>query len=148
MDELPDEPACPHVAITGSLEIQGLTDAHDDVEGYSASVRVWCGDCEEPFVWMGCEPGLSPLHPMVDVSSEQLNAPLRPRNAAPGFGEGLPGYHVRNQVGQPTLKDRSEMLLRISAAIANPSTLTPRQFAESPEQWAARAVQIAIALKD
>lgn len=146
--DMPPEPPCPHVNITGNIEIQALTDSNDDVEGYSTSIRVWCVDCDEPFVWMGLEPGLSPLRPMCDVSGEQLNAPLRPRDAAAGFGEGLPGFHVRNQVGKMTVKDRTELMSRIEAAIVNPSLVTPRQFAEPPERWAARAVLVATELKD
>lgn len=148
MTEMPPEPACPHVALTGSLEISGQVDEHQDVQGFNASVRVWCADCEEPFVWMGVEPGLSPQFPMCDASGQQLNAPLKPINAAEGFGEGLPSYHLRNQVGQLTLQDRTEMITRIAAVIANPSLVTPRWFQEAPERWAARAVQVAIALKE
>lgn len=148
---MPPEPKmpCPH-APTASVQITGITDANDNVEGYQAAVRVWCSieSCGEPFVWIGVEPGLSPAHPASDITGQVLNAPLKPEHSAEGFGEGLPGYMVRARLGQPTLQDRTEMLMRAQGAIANPSLVTPRMSFESAESWAARAVLIVLELKD
>lgn len=146
-DNLVDNLPCPHVNITASAATTGVTDTHENVIGYNTSFQVWCGDCGEPFVFMGLTPGLSPLHPTSDITATQLNAPVRPSTAAEGFGEGLASFEVRDRVGMMTDQDRHEALNRIKAAIRNPSTVTLRVPNESAESWAARAAFLVMELK-
>jgi hypothetical protein len=127
---------CPHVGIQADVAVAVLVDDKDNVEGYNAAVRVWCGDCETPFIWKGVDVGVSPRKPMADISLEVLNVPLRPKDSPEDFGERLPGFKVSVHDGlDPKVTERN-----LAAVITNPSTMTPRKWNEPAESWAARAV--------
>jgi hypothetical protein len=89
--------ACPHARFNADVEINrviGKDEPDAEVTGYSADIRVWCADCEEPFRWIGVPAGLSPREPMVSVDETELHAPMRPASSDPDFGLGLPGFAV------------------------------------------------------
>ena len=91
----PDRP-CLHENFSATVAVNRLTATDDGtVTAYSADIRVECADCEEPFRWIGLQPGLSPRQPMVSVDETELRAPLRPASSDPDFGLGLPGFAVR-----------------------------------------------------
>lgn len=94
MTETP--PPCEHPEVEAFVDVVRLTETDDGpVTAFSASVRVYCGSCAEPFVWTGAPVGLSPRQPMTSVDGQELRAPLRPRSAPEGFGETGPGFSVR-----------------------------------------------------
>jgi hypothetical protein len=86
---------CPHERFEANVEVNRLAPAEGrPPTSYSADVRVWCADCEEPFEWVGAPVGLSPRAPAVSVDGRELRAPLRPASAPAGFGETGPGFHI------------------------------------------------------
>lgn len=93
--------ACPHEQFEATVEVNRIARSDDDptIVGYSADVRVWCGQCEEPFRWTGLKAGLMRDRPMVSVDETELRAPLRPASADPDFGMGLPGFAVEFRPG-------------------------------------------------
>lgn len=100
---MPADPdrACPHEDFEATVEVNRIACSDDDptIVGYSADVRVSCGQCDEPFRWTGLQAGLSPAEPMVSVDETELRAPLRPASADPDFGMGLPGFAVGFRAG-------------------------------------------------
>lgn len=86
---------CTHPSAEAFVEFARLQDDGEDTpHAFSASVRLYCSACAEPFRWIGAPVGLSPRSPMVSVDGQELRAPLAPVSAPPGFGEGGPGYSV------------------------------------------------------
>lgn len=134
---IPVDIPCPHVALDASVSLEGRTNESDDVVGFNCSVRVWCKDCSGPFEWVGCEPGLSPFQPMVDMSNTVLNAPLRPPGTDAEFGSSLPVYRVRVP---PDRLTQDRLVRMVSEAIVYPNHFTPALRGESPTTWSARAV--------
>lgn len=96
----PDRP-CRHENFALHADVNRLTRSDDDptVIGYSADIRVWCEDCQEPFRWNGIPAGISPAHPTCSVDETELHAPLRPASADPDFGMGLPGFAISYRPG-------------------------------------------------
>jgi hypothetical protein len=87
---------CQHENCQATVEVVRLTAVEGGpVTSFTAQVRIWCADCDEPFQWVGMPIGLSPLIPMVSVDGRELRAPLRPASAPPGFGQSGPAFHVR-----------------------------------------------------
>lgn len=96
-----DRPAadrpCPHGDFAAEVEVNRLTSGDEpgaSVTGYSATIRVRCAQCDEPFRWTGVQAGLMPDRPMCSVDETELRAPLRPASADPDFGLGIPGFAV------------------------------------------------------
>ena len=98
----PDRP-CPHEVFEAFIEVNRILadGAAPDSEpiGFAAEVGVKCGQCQEPFTWIGAPPGLSGSHPTSSIDRLVLNAPLRPSSADPDFGLGMPGYAVTVHTG-------------------------------------------------
>ena len=92
----PDRP-CPHPDFVVLAEVARLTasDTDDTVIGFSASLRVHCSVCDEPFRWIGAAPGLLPDRPCASIDESELRAPIRPASSDPDFGLGLSGFTVR-----------------------------------------------------
>lgn len=90
----PDRP-CPHEDFTADVEIVRRTrDEGGPVEAYTASIRVECSLCHEPFRWIGVQAGDRPDRPMCSVDERELRAPLRPASSDPDFGLGIPGFAI------------------------------------------------------
>lgn len=90
----PDKP-CPHEDFDVFAEVGRITDGEGGpVTAYSASLRVSCQQCGEPFRWVGMQAGLRADRPMVSVDETELRAPIRPASADPDFGLGIPGFAV------------------------------------------------------
>lgn len=88
--------ACTHEHFEAVVAVNRLSSVEGGpIDAYSADIRVRCGDCEEPFRWIGVPAGLSPARPMVSVDETELRAPLRPASSDPDFGLGFPGFAVR-----------------------------------------------------
>lgn len=49
-----------------------------DTGRFSADIRIRCKDCNEPFRFLGVEPGLSTYRPMCSVDGLELRAPIEP----------------------------------------------------------------------
>lgn len=93
-------PPCTHENIKANVEVTALTHHPGaPVEAYTAEVRVWCEDCEEPFVWMGLPLGLNGQHPTSSLDQQELRAPLRPKSAPDTFGSQM-SYTVELPEGQ------------------------------------------------
>ncbi len=91
----PDKP-CPHENFQSIVGVHRLTeDEGGPIVGYAAEVRTWCADCQEDFIWIGCNPGLSPRGPRVSVDQKELRIPLKPASADLNFGGGLPGFDIK-----------------------------------------------------
>ena len=95
----PDRP-CPHEVFEAFVEVNRILGDRADPEpiGFAAEVGVKCGQCDEPFLWVGAPYGLSPEHPTSSIDRLILNAPLRP--AGPDFEMVMPGYAVTAQAGE------------------------------------------------
>lgn len=64
------------------------------VKYFHADIRVKCADCGKPFEWVGLEKcGLSAYEPMVDVTAQELRAPLTPKGLR--VLPGIPGFELR-----------------------------------------------------
>lgn len=97
----PDKP-CPHEDFAAEVDVNRLLDGQEDgsaPRAYSASIRVCCAQCGEPFRWIGVPAGLRPDRPMVSVDETELRAPLRPASSDPDFGLGIPGFAVTMREG-------------------------------------------------
>ena len=95
----PDLP-CPHANFEAMVGVNRITESDDGpVVGYSADIKAWCRDCDEPFRWIGPPVGVSPAHPAVSIDHTTLRAPLRPASSDPDFGLGLPGFSMRVEDG-------------------------------------------------
>jgi len=95
----PDKP-CPHEDFEVWAEVGRLTDGEGGpVDAYSASLKVNCTQCGEPFRWIGLQAGLKPDRPMVSVDETELRAPIRPASSDPDFGLGIPGFAVTWKAG-------------------------------------------------
>lgn len=91
----PDKP-CEHMNFNAVVGVHRLQDVEDGpVVGYAAEVRVQCAECEEDFIWIGCNPGLSPRGPRVSVDQKELRIPLKPASADLNFGMNLPGFDIK-----------------------------------------------------
>lgn len=103
MSANPDR-ACPHENFACVVEVNRLSSVEGGpINAYRADIRVECGDCGEPFRWIGAPAGLSGAHPMVSVDETELHAPLRPASSDPDFGLGIPGFAIQQVVGgEPT----------------------------------------------
>lgn len=87
---------CPHAGFVAHVDVIRLTATDDGpVTGYTADVRVHCGQCGEKFRWIGVPAGLQPHRPCCSVDETELRAPLRPASSDPDFGLGLPGFAVQ-----------------------------------------------------
>jgi len=92
---MPD--ACKHENFRADVDIQRLMDGDNGhpeiVNCFMAEIRVHCTDCGVPFEWIGFEAGLLGDRAMVDVSAQELRAPIKPKGvlAMPG----IPGYTVK-----------------------------------------------------
>jgi hypothetical protein len=90
---------CPHEEFDASVDVGRIS----DVEGgpivqYSATMRVWCKACQEPMVWIGVDPGLSPRGPRMSIDAQSLVAPCRPETSPADFGLDGPGFDVRRVI--------------------------------------------------
>lgn len=92
--------ACPHENFWADVDVNRLTNTEGGpVTGYSASIRIKCVDCGEPFRFTGVKAGLSMARPMCSVDETELHAPVRPASADPDFGMGLPGFSIGYREG-------------------------------------------------
>jgi len=75
-DMKPPEPdaACDHHICEAHVEIVNLT----DTGRFSASVRVKCSTCGEPFRFLGLKAGLSPYEPLVSIEGLEARLPIEP----------------------------------------------------------------------
>jgi hypothetical protein len=95
---------CPHENFKIGANVIRLGDGDhgrpDVIIGYTTEISVWCSDCEERFRWVGVEAGLSQTKPMCGVDETELRAPIRPASSDPDFGMGIPGFAIRQVVGE------------------------------------------------
>ena len=72
---------CEHRNVQVDLAFATFTDGDGGpVVGHNAEIRLACGDCGEPFTWLGpC--GSSPSQPMVSLDGLTLRAPVLPASA-------------------------------------------------------------------
>lgn len=74
---------CGHHRFESAVTVLRLTDGPGfNLIGFSAEVRVRCGDCGREFEWIGVPYGSSPMQPTASVDMQELRAPIRPRNWA------------------------------------------------------------------
>lgn len=91
----PDRP-CEHRDFRAIVEVNRLMSEDDGpVTGYSAEVRVWCVECDEPFRFICADAGMLPDRPTVSLDEAELRAPIRPASSDADFGLGIPGFKVR-----------------------------------------------------
>lgn len=63
---------------------------------YLMELTVWCKDCELPFEFVGMPMvGLNFQHPMVNVDSTELRAPIKPKGESMNRAKELTGFHVK-----------------------------------------------------
>jgi hypothetical protein len=65
----------------------------NQVNAFVAEIKVHCMDCGLPFEWIGFETGFRGDVARVDVSAQQLRAPLKPKGCR--LMPGIPGYDIR-----------------------------------------------------
>lgn len=96
MNADPDR-ACGHENFQANVEVNRLQAADDDpqVVAYSASIRIWCIDCDETFRWIGVPAGVLPNRPACSIDEAELRAPLRPASSDSDFGLAIPGVAIR-----------------------------------------------------
>lgn len=87
---------CAHDEFVVLGEVNRLTQVEGGpVTGYSLDLTVSCVQCDERFVFIGAQSGLSPRRPMVSANGQELRAPIRPASAPEGWGEDGPEVTVR-----------------------------------------------------
>lgn len=86
-----------HADFAAFVDVNRLTasDALPDVIGYSADVRIECGNCGERFRFIGVPAGLLPDRPSCSVDEFEAHLPIRPATSDDDFGLGIPGFAVR-----------------------------------------------------
>lgn len=90
-----DKP-CPHEEFDAVVGVGRITEVEGGpVVQYQADVRVWCKACNEPMVWIGVDPGLSPREPRMSIDGKELHLPCRPETSPADFGLDGPGFDVR-----------------------------------------------------
>ena len=86
---------CVHEDFACLVDVNRLTDIEDGpVQGYSASIRIECAQCHEPFCFRGVPLGLSQLAPTQSLDGTELRTPIHPMSD-PTPGIGLLGFSVR-----------------------------------------------------
>jgi hypothetical protein len=98
----PDLP-CKHLHFSARVEVGRIGEEDDGAGGmpkaYSAEITVSCAPppagCGEPFRFTGVPAGLSFDHPMCSPDETELRAPIRPASSDPDFGQGIPGFAIR-----------------------------------------------------
>ena len=101
-DQEPEAEPCEHPDFMAQVEVNRLSvEEGGPLSGYSASVRVWCVHCNEPFVFhgYGLPVGIRPDRPTLSATGEEVHLPLRPQSSDPAFGLGMPGFAMRVEGG-------------------------------------------------
>lgn len=90
---------CSHINFSATLKVHRVVTQEPaegqepDIAAYMAEIRVQCADCGNPFEWVGFPMGIHSDQARVDISGQQLNAPLKPQGVEKmkGFG----GFDVK-----------------------------------------------------
>jgi hypothetical protein len=76
---------CPHLDFTAMVEVVRL----EDTARYSAAVRVWCSECQEPFLFPRELPvGLDLAGVTTNVAGDELRVAIRPSVTVEELGGG------------------------------------------------------------
>lgn len=94
-----DQP-CTHEIMTAHVDVGRISpDAAGMPKAFVAEVHVSCAPepegCGVAFTFPGVACGLSFDEPRVSVDGTELRAPIRPVDAAAGFGTGMPSVGLR-----------------------------------------------------
>lgn len=96
----PVEPrACRHENFQSVVCVNRVMDGKNtagDVMYFTADISVRCADCKLPFEFVGFQKcGLSAYEPMVDVTAQELRAPIKPKGSK--VLPGIPGFELHAQ---------------------------------------------------
>lgn len=95
---------CLHESFGAYVNVDRIIEG-DEVEqqGYSASIKIYCMMCDEPFIFhgVGLPVGITPDRPSISVDGVELRVPLRPSSSDPASGLGLLGQVMRMTLGDP-----------------------------------------------
>lgn len=71
---------CKHMNFIANTKIARLMDDDNSevITGFSAEIRIKCGECGLPFEFICVPGGYSPTQPMVNFDSTELRAPIKP----------------------------------------------------------------------
>lgn len=103
--------SCSHINFSATLKVHRVVTQEPaqgqepEIAAYIAEIRVQCSDCGNPFEWVGFPIGCASEEARVDISGQQLYAPLKPQGVEQmkGFG----GFKVN--IFEP---DRMEQIIR------------------------------------
>lgn len=99
--ELDLDRPCPHEHFESIVEVVRLTDGEGtEVNAFTASILIACGQCGERFRFRGVACGFDPRKPMCSVDELELRVPIRPASSDPDFGLGIPGFSIRMREGE------------------------------------------------
>lgn len=121
--------SCNHPEFAAEVDVVRL----EDIGAFSADVRIRCIGCDEPFAFIGIEPGLSGDGPRVSISQLEAHLPIRPSTA--GLGSGA-RYGFRVQVAGftvdspavPTETSHHDTDRSAERELARPAGLEPATF--------------------
>jgi hypothetical protein len=66
---------CKHQAFGVHADVHFM----EDTGRFTADIRIECTQCEEPFRFLGLDPGWSPFEPMVSVTGLEMHVPIEPQ---------------------------------------------------------------------
>lgn len=84
---------CDHEHIVADINFARLRTVEDGpVTHYGADIKIECGQCGQPFQFVGVPLGVNCYRPTTDIEGTTLSAPIVP--AGESVPEGLPGFHI------------------------------------------------------
>lgn len=74
---------CQHMVFMCNAKMTRLAESEtsEKIVGYRADIKVHCGECGQPFEWIGLPGGFNPAFPTVSLDGFEMWAPIRPGNA-------------------------------------------------------------------
>lgn len=92
------QPDCKHENFAVRANVGRITKEGEgtDVAAFLMELTVWCQECGLPFEFVGMPMvGLDFQHPMVNVDSTELRAPIKPKGVSMDRAKDLAGFHIR-----------------------------------------------------
>ncbi len=91
-DAVAAEP-CLHLDFDANVTVARIApDAATAPKAFMAEMTVQCAACKVPFTFPGMPVGMSYDEPRTSPNGQEVRVPMRPADAEPGFGTGLPGF--------------------------------------------------------
>jgi hypothetical protein len=82
---------CEHKNFRAEVDVNRL----EDSGAFMADIRIFCTECDLPFVFRGIEAGLSFEKPMASITGQELHAPIHPKDSV--IFPTVPGYRIKAQ---------------------------------------------------